>query len=492
MKKFYRQAKMAFAGKCNRLFYKYRNAFKTLIFSACFLILFALFSFLLQPIWIGWNNYSTFSGFYDEPRDTIETVFLGPSFAVTGYTPMELYDQYGICAYNLGSEQQSMLVSYYWLLESYRYHAKSMKTVVLQSSELFRSPDIALYRKGIDLMRPSTLKLRAVKDYSEHKGEEGDSFYYDFPLLAYHDRWSSLERDDFLKSNYPIEEYTRGYCFSMNLHMNSQSYASMRMPYNVLDEDAEPAELDSEAFDYLQKIIAFCKEKGLNLVLMTTPAAGSVSQHKAISSIAEENELDYLDFNCSPFFEEMEFNYAVDSMDGGHLNYYGASKTTKWIGDYLVEKCGATDVRGNPRYAFMDEELEQYQREVLDVVSLKEEREFCDYLKLASQNNDYAVFLSVKDEGSGALQGDGVKKALSDMGFKTLLTLGSRESYLALIEEGKIVFEATNGKRNVARIGRLKNRQLYNMNSGGMESIAVEGDETQKGMIASCFIDGAE
>lgn len=91
--------------------------------------LFVGLNFLAQPVWLDWNNYDTVQGFYEEPEDTIEVIFLGTSSVVNSIMPMELYEDYGICAYNLGTEQQPIMASYYWLEEAYRKHSKTFKDI---------------------------------------------------------------------------------------------------------------------------------------------------------------------------------------------------------------------------------------------------------------------------------------------------------------------------------------------------------------------------
>ena len=113
--------------------------------------------------WLEWNNYDTIHGFYEQPENTIETVFLGASIAINGFTPMELYEDYGICAWNLATEQQPMLASYYWLAEAYQYHSDTLKTVVLDVSMLRSIPDEAYYQKALMEMRFSGNKLEAIK-----------------------------------------------------------------------------------------------------------------------------------------------------------------------------------------------------------------------------------------------------------------------------------------------------------------------------------------
>ena len=107
--------------------------------------------YFFQPLWKEWNNYETIDGFYQEKRNTIETVFLGPSTVVNGISPMELYENYGFCTYNLGMERQPLLASYYWLKEAYRLHADTLHVVFLDPSSMRHEQPIAFYQKAIEV-----------------------------------------------------------------------------------------------------------------------------------------------------------------------------------------------------------------------------------------------------------------------------------------------------------------------------------------------------
>ena len=122
---------------------KSKHIAQVIIFIGLGIVMLLGLNYLLQPAWMEWNNYDTTRGFYEEPENTIETIFLGASTTVNGYIPMELYDNYGLCTYNLGTELQPMLASYYWLEEVNRLHGDSLKNVVLDVTMLRRVPQDA-------------------------------------------------------------------------------------------------------------------------------------------------------------------------------------------------------------------------------------------------------------------------------------------------------------------------------------------------------------
>lgn len=166
-------------------------------------------------------------GFYEEPENTIETLFLGASVTVNGIIPIELYREYGICAYNLGTEQQPLMTSHYWLLETERLHKETLDTVVLDASMLRRTPIDEVYQKSLDGMRLSKVKLQALMDYTENIN---DVITYLFPALEYHSRWSSIDVSDYEKKDYTVNRSSRGYNFVLGRLLDKYQYDEIKMP----------------------------------------------------------------------------------------------------------------------------------------------------------------------------------------------------------------------------------------------------------------------
>ena len=72
-----------------------------------------------------WHETSATVNFYRMEKNSIDVLFLGSSYCMSTFSPQEIYNQYGLRSYNLGTQQQSLLVSYYWLKEALRYQHPS-------------------------------------------------------------------------------------------------------------------------------------------------------------------------------------------------------------------------------------------------------------------------------------------------------------------------------------------------------------------------------
>ncbi len=491
------------------------NIKKILGFVVILIFLFIGLNYFFQPIWIEWNSYDTIHGFYEEPENTIETIFLGSSVVASGVSPMELYENYGLSTYNLGSSGQPMLGSYYCLEEAYRLHRETLKTVILDVSMLRRTPNIESYQQVIDHIEYFPIKYNAVKDYTDDFNE---TLSYFIPLFEYHNRWSSLNKSDFQKINYEIKDYIRGYQFITGKCFTYDNYNNLTIPSYIVDEKAEKTELDTESLYYLKRMINFCNNQNIKLVLIKIPVISSWSSenYNAVREIAEKYKLDFFDFNFLPFIDEIEYNHAIDNADGLHMNYYGASKLTKWIGKYLVEECYGTDVRENEKYAFLDNQLEEYHRAVSNIIKMKEAIDPVEYLSLIKDMN-YTVFIMVKDEGTESLT-DEQRKGFSILGLQKLSELTYQDSYVAVMKKGEVIYEESKfspdniveevvdieskiindldnitldkdneeikkeeKKLSITHEGKIDNIQ-YSITSGGWFS----------GNIAACLIDGIE
>ena len=78
-----------------------------------------------------WPTTNTYKDFYKLKRDSADVLFFGSSHTVATFDPQVIYDNYGITSYNLGCEQQSLVITYYWLREALKY--QSPKAVVLDT-----------------------------------------------------------------------------------------------------------------------------------------------------------------------------------------------------------------------------------------------------------------------------------------------------------------------------------------------------------------------
>ena len=481
---------------------------RSILFFLILLIAVIALGFFFQPVWSTWSHYDTTRGFYNEPNDTIEVIFIGASIVANGIIPTELYRDYGICAYNLGLEQQPMLASYYWTEEAYRLHGKSLKTVVLDTSVLRRTPNQSFYRKNIDGMRISTVKYKAIRDYTISFNEALSNLV---PLFQFHDRWSSLTKTDFVKISSKPVDCLRGYNLSTARYIDNNTYEKLSIPDYFISDSNSERELDESALYYLKKLISFCSEHSIDLILIKTPVVDYWSEeaHNAVQRISKQYGLSFLDFNYEPYIDEMGYNHATDSADGQHMNYYGAQKLTAYMGRYLVNHCNVTDVRNESQYDFMNEELSDYEKDILPQIEIKQITGLKELFSVVLSNPDFTTFIMAKDEAANALTDD-TRKFLKENGFEMLSELTYRSSYYGIINSGFVVQETMDvydekinkdksGTNNIENAelkkGLLEKEELFISDEGKLQDgtiYAIESGGYDFGNIASCKLNNIE
>ncbi len=276
----------------------------------------------------------TFRSFYAMQEDTVDVLFAGSSHAVCGFSPQYLYDHYGIRSFNLGSDEQNLITTYYWLNEALKYQKPSavvLDTVMCFDLDLDGSFNInePSVRKAIDPMKLSANKINAVNDFVRINPSESKLSYF-ITALRFHERWKHLEYYDlhlFEKQSYDMKGYSL-------LTTRTEPYDYH--PFIVeTDEQSSMVPLMKE---YLVKITQLCADNNITLILVKTPCyQASYAKYNTVSLYAAENGLQYYDYNLKELYDQIDFRFADDMSDPGHANVWGAEKLTGHIGRILAE-----------------------------------------------------------------------------------------------------------------------------------------------------------
>ncbi len=282
-----------------------------------------------------WPTTSTFGQFYRMEKNSIDVLFFGSSFAVNAFSPQEIYEENGIRCYNLGSEQQSVFMSWVWLNEALR--TQSPKAVVLETRYVFykesNTPfnmNESFLRKALDPMRLSPVKREAVKVITEKDPSQSAMSYW-FTNLLYHSRWKEAAKEDLFidASKAPLKGYSPIFC------TNTDPFEPVTVgdPSFLIPADALMTE-------YLDKIRALCGEKGIELILVTVPSTDMhEGMHNTLEGYAREHAVDYYDFSEKTLFDTCGFDRAVEN-PADHMNALGAARMSRILASLLADRYG--------------------------------------------------------------------------------------------------------------------------------------------------------
>ena len=323
---------------------------KSIIITCITLVLSITILWLLQALLVPKYMTSSQEGgliaeYYDNAGNN-DVIFIGDCEVYENFSPITMWEEYGITSYIRGSAQQLIWQSYYLLEETLKYETPevvvfnvlSMKYDTPQSTG-DQDQREAYNRMTIDGMRWSMSKWNSIlasmtKDEKAWQGQ----FSYIFPILRYHDRWSQLTSEDFTYWLHRDQLSDNGYLMQTGIKPVTNQY---------VERPLVSYEFGENSWYYLDKMVKLCEEKGVQLVLVKAPSLSPVWWPQWDKQIVEyANEHDLLYINLLDLTEEIGIDWETDTYDAGlHLNVWGAEKLSVYFGKILQEQCGVSDRR---------------------------------------------------------------------------------------------------------------------------------------------------
>lgn len=341
---------------------------------------------------VAYPSASSVLGFYKLPKDSVDVLFLGSSHAIAGFDTQELYDNYGIRGYTLGSGEQNVLVSYYYLMEALK--TQKPKAVVLDTLMLFPFrknkllySSTASSESAFNYIKPGINKIKAIMEMDKYD-DELTACDLLLPFFRYHERWDELDRYDLMiwdkYSTFGLHGYKLKYG---NIAGEDHEYA----PFDKNDSN-EKTVIAEHVMGYLDRIRETCERNGIKLFLVKTPSNKTgIEEYNALQEYSDKYGIRYIDFNEKEIYNRMGFDFSTDMKDIGHANYLGALKITDMIGEELL----ADGIPSNGKDSEWEktEEIYNYCKENF-LLSVAEEDD--DIMALADRDR-YCVFM-VSDE----------------------------------------------------------------------------------------------
>jgi hypothetical protein len=340
-----------------------KNFLKASIFIIIFFIILYFIGKILNPSGTNgeWYESKSILDFYKQDKNTMDILYIGNSGVYTSISPMKIYEQYGITGFDLSTPGQKVWSSYYFIKEGLRF--QSPKIIFLDVGEFFSGKSNQKEqdkRKVIDPMQLAKNKIEMIND-PNYEFSNYDKITCILPTLRYHSRWSRITEEDFRKLTRKEEETYKG--FVLNFNKKCYKGKKIQISNNKIDkkdEDIEINEIPIEVREELNKIIETCNENNCKLVLLKIPEPTNWNEekHNIVESYADENNLQFLDFNQDDI---LSIDWKNDTFDSGdHLNTYGAEKISEYLGAYLKTNYNLEDHRSDLKYDKWNEFLKLY------------------------------------------------------------------------------------------------------------------------------------
>ena len=285
--------------------------------------------------------------YYDYPSDYFDVIIAGPSVMKNGVQPVELWQDYGIAAYNLSCGNQSLACSYYILKDAIsKDHPQLIVLDVTYAEEIYITRSNTFVHYLTDMM-PLTDRYRYQLIQDVISEDQRMEFY--LPFYSFHSRWKEVSTSDFKLGNYQKD--------TLGSVTYAQTVSYDAVPFQNYNVDASLSDISRE---YLEKIISLCQENDTQLLFTCCPVSSangdcderSYNSRRAImqdvSALAVENDVPFLNFLENP--DALQLDAYKDFWDGIHLNMYGSAKLTSFLGTYIRNNYDIPDRSADSKY----------------------------------------------------------------------------------------------------------------------------------------------
>ncbi|MEA4953955.1 MAG: hypothetical protein VB096_00350 [Pseudoflavonifractor sp.] len=304
-----------------------KRNWKEPLFAVAFLLAAALLlnlaSNILRPAHTDYG--STWDAYLCEPKNSIDVLFLGSSYAYCDWNPGVMYAESGLTGYVLGGSEQTPAITYWYLKEALKTQTPSV--VVMEGSSLFFARYQNYTQINLGYMPWGVNRVNATFNAAEPDKRLG--LFFD--LYFYHDRWKELTVGDIKKAILPARgDFLKGHT-AVDQVFTELEGGPFRHPVEQGEEVYQQNLLD------FARIAALCREHGIPLILTVNPTYSQYAPEVYAKLEADVKtaapEVSFV--NWANSFEEIGLDVTRHLYDGGHLNQEGAVVFSAYTGRFL-------------------------------------------------------------------------------------------------------------------------------------------------------------
>lgn len=277
------------------------------------------------------TDIANIRGFYQEPKDSLDVVLMGPSELYADYAPTLAWEEYGYTSYNfsIGGIQGNLYPSI--LIEALKRQNPNL--VVFNVSGFlwgdWAFDDEAAMHKWIDHMPWSANKIETIKTQVP-KEQQAEYF---FKLMKYHGNWENPKE---------CMEAT-----AVNTVMGLKGYSNLKgictktvsTGGSAINDSAMEFEFSDRAKQYFEDLLECCKEQSVENALFIAFPHQMPTNHPEVltemESMVQKYGYDFM--NLDKGYNSIGIADETDFSDGEHLNIYGMEKFTHYLGGYINE-----------------------------------------------------------------------------------------------------------------------------------------------------------
>ncbi len=330
-----------------------KKIIKFIKFIVFLIIFYILWSIVFKVLWLEKANVGYF---YDEPKNSIDVVYVGSSNVLAHYNAPLAYDLHGFTVSLLATNAQPFSAIKYLLEESKKYQNPELYVIdIARVGDEFSEDKEGYQRNVIDSLKNSKNRIDAINGmlkYTDLKKEDYINYYFSF--LLYHNKWKNISKINIVGN----ETLYKGYLFDEGTYKVEKQ--------NEYQWNNEKTRLKQENKEILEDLLDYIKANKLN-VLFVVPSRvfKNVGSINCAISIIQENGFDVINFNT---LEDFKVDYSKDFYNSAHLNVWGATKYTKYFSEYLKKYYDLPDHRNDELYNSWENEYIRFKNNYEKVI----------------------------------------------------------------------------------------------------------------------------
>ncbi len=315
-----------------------------------------------------------------EKEQSFDVLMFGSSHTMCSIYPAQLWEDYGIRAYNLGGHGQSMAASYWTMRMAVAEHKPKIAVLdVYKTFDMDTKTNIYYAHTSFDAYPLSLSKWMAVREI--YPGDLESQAELLFPLRLYHSRWDEWD------SGMSYAAIGRTGEPSPQLGADAQ-FTLTAYPEMELDprENRTPPETVGAA--YAMAFVHECLENDILPVLINLPYQATTEYQREVNSLLAEAKragAKTINFQYLGLLDR-DTDWA-DKTD--HVNLSGGRKLTAYLGQYLQELLGTEPGQPDPLWNNRSQAYRVYIGEILRSAQNRKEA------LLALYNSGFSAELAV-------------------------------------------------------------------------------------------------